>query len=51
MRRESALSFDGASDLDDSGVDAAGDAVLHFDVEFGDDVGLECAILLEVLLG
>jgi hypothetical protein len=51
LGRGSALAFDGASDLDDPGVDGAGDAVLHFDVELGDDVGFEGSVLLEVLLG
>ena len=51
LGRGSALTFDSAADFDDAGVDGAGDAVLHFDVELGDDVGLEGSVLLEVLLG
>lgn len=51
LGRQSALALDGASDLDDAGVDAAGDAVLHLDVQLRDDVGFECAVFLEVLLG
>ena len=51
LGRGSALAFDGTSDLDDPGVDGAGDAVLHFDVELGDNVGLEGSVLLEVILG
>ena len=37
--------------LDDSGVDAAADAVLHFDIEFGDDVSFEGLVFFEILLG
>ena len=51
LGRGSVLSLLDSADLDDPGVDGAGDAVLHFDVEFGDDVGLEGPVLLEVLLG
>jgi hypothetical protein len=51
LGRGSALALDGAADLDDAGVDGAGDAVLHLDVELWDDVGLEGSVLLEVLLG
>ena len=50
-RRGSGLSVLDGSDLDNSGVDAAADAVLHFDVEFRDDVGLEGLVLLEIFLG
>jgi hypothetical protein len=50
-RRGSGLSVLDGSDLNNSGVDAAADAVLHFDVEFGDDVGLEGLVLLEIFLG
>jgi len=32
-------------------VDAAADAVLHFDVEFGDDVGFEGLVFFEIFLG
>ena len=32
-------------------MDAAADAVLHLDVELGDDVGLEGLVLLKILLG
>ena len=51
LGRSSALAFDSASDLDDSGVDGAWDAVLHLDVELGDDIGLEGSVLLKVFLG
>jgi len=51
LGRGSVLACFDSSDLDDPGVDGAGDAVLHFDVEFGDDVGLEGSVFLEVLLG
>jgi len=40
-----------SSNLDDSGVNSAWDAVLHFDIEFRDDVGLKGSVFLEVLLG
>lgn len=37
--------------LDDSSMDATTDAVLHFDVEFGDDVCFESLVFFEILLG
>lgn len=51
MRGSSVPPFLDTSDFDDSGVDGATDAVLHFDIELGDDVVLEGSVLLEVLLG
>ena len=51
LGRGSALAFFVASDLDDPGVDSAGNAVLHFDVEFWDDIGLEGSVLFKILLG
>ena len=49
--RVSVLSVLVGSHLDDSGVNAAGDAVLHFDIEFGDDVGFEGLGFLEIFFG
>ena len=47
----SILSVSNRSHLDNSGVDAATNAVLHLDVEFGNDVGFEGSVLLEIFLG
>jgi len=49
--RGSGLSVLHRSDFHNSGVDAAADAVLHFDVEFGDDVGFEGLVFFEIFLG
>lgn len=49
-RRESIFSVFVRSDFDDSGMDAAGDAVLHFDVEFRDDISFESLVFFEILL-
>lgn len=49
--RSSDLSVLDGSDFHNSGVDAAADAVLHFDVEFGNDVGFEGLVFFEILLG
>lgn len=49
--RESVLPLSHGPDLDNSSVDSATDAVLHFDVEFGDDVGFEGLVFFEILLG
>jgi hypothetical protein len=49
--RVSVLSVFVGSDLDDSGVDTASNAVLHFDIKLGDDIGLEGLVLLKILLG
>jgi len=38
-------------DFDYSGVDSAADAVLHLDVQFGDDISLESSVFFEILLG
>ncbi len=50
LGRGSVLAFLDAPDLDDPGVDGAGNAVLHLDVELGNDVSLEGSVLLQVLL-
>jgi hypothetical protein len=49
--RESVLPLSHGPDLDNSSVDSATDAVLHFDVEFGDDVSFEGLVFFEILLG
>jgi hypothetical protein len=49
--RESVLSLSDGSDLDNPGVNTAANAVLHFDIELGDDVGLEGLVLLQILFG
>jgi hypothetical protein len=49
-RRGSGLSVLDGSHLHNSGVDAAANAVLHLDVELGDDVGLEGLVFLKILL-
>lgn len=47
-RRESVFSFLDRSHFDDSGVNTTTNTVLHFDVEFGDNVGFESLIFLEI---
>ena len=50
-RRGSGLSVLDGSHLHNSGVDAAANAVLHFDVEFGNDVSFKGLVFFEILLG
>ena len=50
-RRESCLSVLDGPHLHNSGVNSATNAVLHLDVEFGDDVGLKGLVFLEIFLG
>ena len=50
-RGESVFSVSGGSHLDDPGMDATADAVLHLDVELGDDVSFEGLAFLKILLG
>ena len=49
--RVSVLSVLVGSDLDNSGVDTAANAVLHFDIEFGNDVGLKGLVFFKILFG
>lgn len=44
-------SFGSRSNLDDSGVNGAGNTVLHFNIELGDDIGVESSLFFEILLG
>lgn len=39
------------SDLDDSRVNGAGDTVLHFNIELGDDIVVESSLFFKILLG
>lgn len=50
-RRSSDLSVLYWSDFHNSGVNTASNAVLHFDVKFGNDVSLEGFVFLKIFLG
>ena len=51
LRRKSVFLFLIGSDLDDSGVNGASNAVLHLDVELGDNVIDEGSVFLKILFG
>ena len=51
LRRSSVLSVLVWSHLYNSGVDSAPNTVLHFDVEFWDDVGFEGSVFFEIFFG
>jgi hypothetical protein len=51
LGRGSVLSVSIRSDLNNPGVNSASNAVLHFDIEFRDNIGLESSVFLKILFG